>query len=104
MSDPEILKMVTDLLSKVASHPSVSTATKDLMMESTSTVLQDEEIVARSKEFVADVMGDDMLQREGGDALFKSVAHALKPGVIRVAGVAIVAISFAVIKLLSSPF
>jgi hypothetical protein len=32
---------------------------------------------------VTDVMGDDQLQREGGDALWNSVRHALKPGVVR---------------------
>ena len=41
------------------------------------------QIISRSKEFVADVMGDDMLQKEGGDALWKSVSHALKPGLTR---------------------
>ena len=28
-------------------------------------------------------MGDDALQKEGGDALWNSVTHALKPGAIR---------------------
>lgn len=32
-------------------------------------------------------MGDDMLQKEGGDALLNSVKHALKPGFIRYAAV-----------------
>lgn len=41
------------------------------------------QVVSRSKEFVAEVMGDDTLQREGGDALFKSVYHALTPGLYR---------------------
>ena len=28
-------------------------------------------------------MGDDALQKEGGDAIWNSVTHALKPGAIR---------------------
>lgn len=41
------------------------------------------QIIAQSKDFVTDVMGDDALQKEGGDALWNSVTHALKPGAIR---------------------
>ena len=41
------------------------------------------QIISQSKDFVTDVMGDDTLQKEGGDALWNSVSHALKPGAIR---------------------
>jgi hypothetical protein len=35
-------------------------------MASTQTVLSDNQIITQSKDFVADVMGDDAVQREGG--------------------------------------
>lgn len=41
------------------------------------------QVQEESRCFVAEVMGDDKLQREGGDALWNSVRHALKPGFIR---------------------
>ena len=67
-------------------------------------------------------MGDDTIQREGGDALLNTgiinintyhilsssssllVSHALKPGIIRIAGVALVAASVAFAKILLSPY
>lgn len=36
-----------------------------------------------SREFVAEVVGDDKIQREGGDALWNSITHALRPGLVR---------------------
>ena len=41
------------------------------------------QIAARSREFVQDVMRDDRLQREGGDAIWNSVYHAMVPGALR---------------------
>jgi len=81
--DPDVQAMATELTLKVMDQPEVVTATNKLLMASTSTVLANEEIIAQSKGFVADVMGDDTLQKEGGDALWNSVTHALKPGLIR---------------------
>ena len=40
-------------------------------------------MIDQSKAFVATVMGDDTLQKEGGDALWNGVLHALTPGAIR---------------------
>jgi hypothetical protein len=42
-----------------------------------------EQVLAQSREFVADVMGDDRLQREGGNALINSVSHAVRPTLLR---------------------
>lgn len=81
--DPEVQAMATELTLKVMDQPEVVIATNKLLMASTSTVLSNDEIIAQSKGFVADVMGDDTLQKEGGDAIWNSVTHALKPGLIR---------------------
>jgi hypothetical protein len=39
--------------------------------------------LSQSRQFIAEVMGDDLLQKEGGNALINTVYHALKPGMIR---------------------
>jgi hypothetical protein len=41
------------------------------------------QIIEHSKDFVSDVIRDESVQREGGDALLKTVAHALRPGIAR---------------------
>jgi hypothetical protein len=40
-------------------------------------------VIKQSREFVAEVVGDDKIQREGGDALWNSITHALRPGLVR---------------------
>jgi hypothetical protein len=66
-----------------------------------STITQ---IVNQSREFVADVMRDAALQREGGDALWNSVTHALKPGMIRLAGFSIVVASIGLASIVLRPY
>jgi hypothetical protein len=102
--DPEIVKILSKLFITVVSQPEVVTSLKSLMMSTSHNVLQDEGTVNLSKEFVADVMSDATLQREGGDALISSVTQALKPGMIRIAGVGLVCFSIAFAKVLLSPF
>lgn len=41
------------------------------------------QVVESAKAFVADVVHDDWLQRESGDALWQSVQHAVVPGLMR---------------------
>ena len=82
-----------------------------------------------SRDFIATVMGDEMLRREGGDALWSSVQHALKPGLyryfiqryiylpyifmfllitshfyLRITGFTLVCTAFAAMKVLLSPY
>lgn len=40
-----------------------------------------------SRKFIANVMGDDSLQKEGGDALWKSLHYALQPGMMKYVGI-----------------
>ena len=48
-------------------EPIVQDAVKDILVEGSSNVMKNEEISVQSRQFVAEVMGDDSLQREGGD-------------------------------------
>ena len=58
----------------------------------------------QSREFVADVMGDDRLQREGGTALLNTVSHAVTPSMLRCVGVGLVGISAAIVRVVLSPY
>ena len=49
-------------------------------------------------------MGDDRLQREGGNALINSVSHAIRPTLLRCLGLALVGVSVALVKVVLSPF
>mmetsp|Transcript_4810 Transcript_4810/g.4968 ORF Transcript_4810/g.4968 Transcript_4810/m.4968 type:complete len:448 (-) Transcript_4810:11-1354(-) len=102
--DPAIVRMTSELTVKILQEPDVVLATNKLLMASTQTVLSDEQIITQSKDFVADVMGDDTLQREGGDAIWNSVTHAVKPWIIRIAGVTLVCASLVIGKAFLSPF
>lgn len=102
--DPEIMNLLTDFLVKLLKEPQITDATRDLLMESANTVLQDHEILQKSKEFVAEVVGDDMIQRESGDALLNTALHALKPGSIRIVGATIVVLSIGLARIILSPF
>jgi len=81
--DPEIIQSVSDLLVAVSVTKEVTDATMTLLQTSTTEVIQDEELLHQSRQFVTNVMGDDLLQQEGGNALWNTMYHALKPGVIR---------------------
>lgn len=67
-------------------------------------ILSDQEVVAQSRDFVVEVMGDELIQREGGDALWNSIKHALRPGVRGFVGLGVVAVSIGLIKVMLSPF
>ena len=61
-------------------------------------------LLSFDRKFVADVMGDDMLQQEGGDALMRSVTYALQPGLIRITGFTLALASIALAKIVLSPY
>lgn len=41
------------------------------------------QVSQQSRLFIAEVVGDDLLQKEGGHALWQSIKYALSPGIIR---------------------
>jgi len=69
-----------------------------------TSILGDSDVVAQSRGFVVEVMGDELIQREGGDAIWNSVKHALKPGIIRIAGLTLVCVSVGLVRVMLSPF
>ena len=58
-------------------------ASRLLPIGSPHVLLRCDQISERAREFVQDVMRDDRLQREGGDAIWNSVYHATVPGAVR---------------------
>ena len=80
---PEVLAAASELTSLVFREPVVQAAVNDILVEGSSNVMKNEEISVQSRQFVAEVMGDDSLQREGGNALWNSIYHAVVPGAIR---------------------
>lgn len=75
-----------------------------MLQGSASEVLQDREVQEQSRLFVANVVGDDVLQREGGTALWRSVLYALQPGLIRMTGICMLGASIALLRICVSPF
>jgi len=102
--DPAVLQALSELAVKVLAARDVSAAVNELVTKTSVEVLRDEEIVARSRGFVSDVVGDAALQKEGGNALWHSVTYALQPGIIRITGFGLVCVSVAVLKLFLSPY
>jgi hypothetical protein len=49
-------------------------------------------------------MGDDSLQKEGGNAIWRSMHYAMQPGIIRMTGLALIGVSIAACRLFLSPF
>eukprot|EP01038_Epipyxis_sp_PR26KG_P013772 gene13772-18471_t len=103
-ADPEVINILVELCQHVAVQPEVQQALTLLLSSSAQEVIADNQVKAQSREFITDVMGDDMLQKEGGNALWNTVSHALKPGLIRITGFGLVCVSIVVIKVLLSPF
>lgn len=102
--NPEVLAAVSQLSVDVMATPEVSAATNGLMAAASSKTMEDEDIMDQSREFLADVVGDDRLQREGGHALWNTVTHAIQPSVFRVVGFSLTCASALVLQCIFSPF
>jgi hypothetical protein len=55
----------------------------DVLQKSSAEVLADQQILEQSKQFIVDVVGDEVLHKEGGHALWNTVYYAVKPGIRR---------------------
>ena len=102
--DPDVLTAVEELASKVILKPEVYDATTILLGKSTQDILRDDEVIDQSRVFVADVMGDDRLQRKTGTALFNTFSHAISPAVTRCIGAGLMITAVALIQVALSPF
>lgn len=102
--DPEFVNIIVNTTVEILAKKEVIDATTNLLGTSAQAALADEEVVSKSRDFVADVMADAKIQKEGGDAIWNSVTHALKPGVLRVAGFGLLCASIALVRIIISPF
>ncbi|CAN0229952.1 unnamed protein product, partial [Discosporangium mesarthrocarpum] len=82
----KILEAVSDLAGRVMAEEQVRVKLGTMMSASSHKVLEDDTVLLRSKVFVAEVMGDDAVQRSGGDALWNTVQYALQTRLIKVIG------------------
>ena len=57
----------------------VQAATQSLLVESAHNALNDPEILDHSMEFATDVVGDDVVQRTAGEALYNTLSYAVRP-------------------------
>mmetsp|Transcript_6377 Transcript_6377/g.10450 ORF Transcript_6377/g.10450 Transcript_6377/m.10450 type:complete len:425 (-) Transcript_6377:1507-2781(-) len=101
---PEVVAAATELTSEVFREPVVQEAVNHLLVEGSSNVMKNEEISVQSRQFVAEVMGDDSLQREGGNALWNSIYHAIVPGAVRITGFSLICLSLGLGGLMLSPY
>ncbi|CAM9637026.1 unnamed protein product [Ascophyllum nodosum] len=87
----QVFEAVSKLTSRVIQHPEVQASLSEVLAASSHEVLEDPEVLDHSKEFVAQVIGDDAVQRSGGDALWNTVQYAFQTRVMRIAGVCLLA-------------
>jgi len=54
-------------------------ATQILLTETAHKTLNDPEVLDHSMEFAADVVGDDVVQRTSGEALWNTISYSFRP-------------------------
>lgn len=101
---PEVIKEATKLTEYVFKDPGVQKAINDVLIEGGNNVIHNEDISSQSRQFVAEVMGDETLQKQGGTALWNSIYHALTPGVMQLSGFLLICCSAAVGGVMISPY
>lgn len=79
VNDEEVYRELTKLVAKLGEEPEVLAATQQLLTESAHRTMNDPNVLDHSMEFATEVMGDDVVQRTGGDALWKTVGYAFQP-------------------------
>jgi hypothetical protein len=77
--EPAVREALIKTIETLGTDARVNQAVITLLTESTHATLNDPEILDHSMEFATDVVGDDIVQRTAGEALRKSVGHAVKP-------------------------
>ncbi|KAG5182267.1 hypothetical protein JKP88DRAFT_269953 [Tribonema minus] len=75
-----------DMVSRIIAEPRVKEQVSLIMADGSHHVLADADVLQHGKDFVAEVMGDDQVQKTGGDALWHSVQYALRWRLMVVAG------------------
>ncbi|KAL9181591.1 hypothetical protein ACHAXT_010396 [Thalassiosira profunda] len=79
VNDEEVYKELTELVVKLGEEKEVLSATQQLLTESAHRTLNDPNVLDHSMEFATEVVGDDVVQRTGGEALRNTVGYAVQP-------------------------
>ncbi|CAM9150728.1 unnamed protein product [Phaeothamnion confervicola] len=95
--DEEVFNAVAQLGARLIEHELVQNALAEVLKNSSHVVLNDAVVLAHSKDFVADVVADDAVQRTGGTALWNSVGYALRSRAVKAVGVGLACASLALL-------
>ncbi|KAL7551287.1 hypothetical protein ACHAWF_014465 [Thalassiosira exigua] len=79
INDEDVYKELTELVVKLGEEQEVLDATQQLLTESAHRTLNDPNVLDHSMEFATEVVGDDVVQRTGGEALRNTVGYAVQP-------------------------
>eukprot|EP00581_Thalassiosira_minuscula_P030621 CAMPEP_0183781684 /NCGR_PEP_ID=MMETSP0739-20130205/59343_1 /TAXON_ID=385413 /ORGANISM="Thalassiosira miniscula, Strain CCMP1093" /LENGTH=486 /DNA_ID=CAMNT_0026024939 /DNA_START=485 /DNA_END=1946 /DNA_ORIENTATION=+ len=79
VNDEEVYRELTKLVVKLGEEQEVLDATQKMLTESAHKTLNDPDILDHSMEFATEVVGDDVVQRTGGEALRNTVGYAVQP-------------------------
>ena len=79
VNDEEVYRELMTLIVKLGEEQDVLSATQQLLTKSAHRTMNDPNILDHSMEFAAEVVGDDVVQRTGGDALWNTVGYAVQP-------------------------
>lgn len=77
--EPELRESMIGMIENLAQDEAVQQAVVRLLTDAAHTTLNDPDLLDHSMEFATDVVGDDTVQQTAGEALRKSVGHAVKP-------------------------
>mmetsp|Transcript_22940 Transcript_22940/g.29789 ORF Transcript_22940/g.29789 Transcript_22940/m.29789 type:complete len:392 (+) Transcript_22940:77-1252(+) len=83
--EEEVYDAVVELTKRVLADESVNAQVVELLSKSSFSVLEDEEVISHSKEFITEVVTDDSIQRKGGQALWKTIYYSMQPHVKKIA-------------------
>lgn len=79
INDEEVYNELTKLVVQLGEERDVLKATQKLLTESAHATLNDPDVLDHSMEFATEVVGDDVVQRTGGEALRNTVGYAVQP-------------------------
>jgi hypothetical protein len=79
VQEPEVQEALIRMIEKLGCDDAVQQAVVRLLTDSAHTTLNDPDLLDHSMEFATDVVGDDIVQQTAGEALRKSVGHAVRP-------------------------
>ena len=77
--EPEVREAIIGMIQQLGQDDQVREAVVQLLTDSAHTTLNDPGVLEHSMEFATDVVGDDIVQQTAGEALRKSVGHAVRP-------------------------